>query len=71
MQRGTDLTAQLLRTFDAAVERCLFALEAAIRPELSPHALPPVRAACTTLEALLRRGGNWASWDPEQPDAWQ
>lgn len=80
MQCGAELTARLLRAFGPAAERCLgaacaqellFALEGAMHPSLAPHALPPVVAACTTLEMLLRRGGDWAVWDPTQPDVWQ
>lgn len=80
LQRGAVLVDKLLRTFGAVAERhlggacaqvLLFAVETAVNPRLAPHALPPIRAACTALEALLRRGRSWAAWDPTQPDVWQ
>lgn len=46
-------------------------METAVHPRLAPHTLPPIRAACVALEAVLRRGRNWAAWDPTQPDVLQ
>jgi hypothetical protein len=80
LQRGAVLVDRLLRTFGPAAERhlggacaqgLLFAIETAVHPRLAPHTLPPIRAACIALEAVLRRGRNWAAWDPTQPDVLQ
>ena len=80
LQRGALLVDRLLRTFGPVAERrlgsacaqaLLFAMEHATNARLAPHPLPPIRAACSTLESVVRRGQNWAIWDPQQPDVWQ
>jgi hypothetical protein len=80
LQRGAELVDKVLRTFGPTAERhlggacaqvLLFALETAVHTRLAPHTLPPIRAACVALEAVLRRGRNWAAWDPTQPDVLQ